>query len=782
LGRWDRKEDGGSASPAVRYRQQQQQASMAFSPQGTGAYNAPLYHRPISAAVNRTAGVQSHAMLQPQSQAQQAAHWHAPPSGVGIAPVYKHPQSSASLSHTQPVAYQGQRVASAGNARSSQQSPITFSAQQAPSARASLSRTQPLIATRNGLVPGTTVSASAAFNALRAQQQALQQQLQYHPEPVSWQQFRGGGGAPASIHGLAAAQHQSRSARPHSSAAVQRGGAHGQEYNIITGGPLKHGHNGRAVWEAGMEQPSGRTLDADAIITGRTSHRNSHASAAVRSHSVDRNYANMRASRAQQDLQLAIEKAQQQQLQRAQQQQQQRQPSPHHSPPPFQPPPHRAASPSPAAASAAAAAAAIANGSPHPQSPAYSPSSPHFTQQLQHQQRLSSQLDNSVRFSANALGLQSPDMSPPRGSPSSASSSSLSRTQPLQFSPSATARLDSSLSSSLNASTSSDTSSDGAVLEVGVAEDPNPRFRPTMEDAHVVRMGDTWVEDDAATARESPGGMASPGKFGATARKSPALDWGSPARKPAGAQGSQSGNVKSGYFAVYDGHGGREAVEFIERNLHRQVARKLRDGAHPLHALESAFLDTDSAMQATRRYQECGSTVASALIRPSASRAGQRDLFIANVGDARAVVAVKSGASAAGGSPGRGAPLQAVRLSRDHTPNDPSEAERVRRAGGAVFRGRVDGQLAVSRAMGDHSLRRSGVSAVPHQQHLPLTHDHKFMIVACDGLWDVMTDAEAVNLIAGMTDANKMADKLVKTAMQRGTTDNVSAMVVRLHK
>jgi serine/threonine protein phosphatase PrpC len=319
------------------------------------------------------------------------------------------------------------------------------------------------------------------------------------------------------------------------------------------------------------------------------------------------------------------------------------------------------------------------------------------------------------------------------------------------------------------ATSASDSSDDGAgFLEVGVAEDPNPRFRPTMEDAHVVRLGDDWLHQDAAATARG-GALASPQRSpvrgaggGATGRRAASLDWGSPSaasptRRGAGAGGStqfpqheaQGGSrVKSGYFAIYDGHGGREAVDYIERHLHRQVARQLREGNHPARALEAAFLDTDKAMLARGEYNESGSTVASALIRPSTSRAGQRDLFVANVGDARAVVAVHAasadgsgaGANSNARSNGGGAPLKAVRLSRDHTPNDPAEADRVRRAGGAVFRGRVDGQLAVSRAMGDHALRRSGVSALPHQQHLPLTRDHKFMIVACDGLWDVITD------------------------------------------
>jgi serine/threonine protein phosphatase PrpC len=77
--------------------------------------------------------------------------------------------------------------------------------------------------------------------------------------------------------------------------------------------------------------------------------------------------------------------------------------------------------------------------------------------------------------------------------------------------------------------------------------------------------------------------------------------------------------------------------------------------------------------------------------------------------------------------------MKALRLTRDHCPNTPREIDRVVKCGGRVIRGRVNGQLAVSRAMGDHALKRSGVSAVPHQTKVPLTKDHKFAIIACDG-------------------------------------------------
>ncbi len=135
------------------------------------------------------------------------------------------------------------------------------------------------------------------------------------------------------------------------------------------------------------------------------------------------------------------------------------------------------------------------------------------------------------------------------------------------------------------------------------------------------------------------------------------------------------------------------------------------------------------AVSRGKQYKESGTTVAAAYVRPrtaaaaasatasaSASAAGsaggstaQRDLYVANVGDARAVVAVAvpppptaagggRGKSSGGGGGGARAPvLTAQRLTVDHTPNNPEESLRVQQAGGVVLRGRVNGQLAVSR-------------------------------------------------------------------------------------
>lgn len=63
-----------------------------------------------------------------------------------------------------------------------------------------------------------------------------------------------------------------------------------------------------------------------------------------------------------------------------------------------------------------------------------------------------------------------------------------------------------------------------------------------------------------------------------------------------------------------------------------------------------------------------------------------------------------------------------------------------RKAGGGFFFNRVGGVLAVSRAIGDHVLRDQGVIANPFINKLELRLIHKWIIVASDGLWDVMTE------------------------------------------
>ena len=238
---------------------------------------------------------------------------------------------------------------------------------------------------------------------------------------------------------------------------------------------------------------------------------------------------------------------------------------------------------------------------------------------------------------------------------------------------------------------------------------------------------------------------------------------------------NENNSSKGGYFAVYDGHGGRATVNFLKQSLHKAVNRELKQGKKPLEAISTAVLSSDALMSKNRIYLESGSTVACVLIIPSSIDSNKRDLYASNVGDTRIVLCIENNPNE----------YEAIRISKDHNPDkEPSEVERILRSGGFVVRGRVNGQLAVSRALGDYGLKSVGVCAIPYQTHISLTNKHKFIIIGCDGLFDVISDQEAVDAIANMkhTTAKKMAEKLVRIALERNTTDNVSVIVIRLRK
>jgi len=137
-------------------------------------------------------------------------------------------------------------------------------------------------------------------------------------------------------------------------------------------------------------------------------------------------------------------------------------------------------------------------------------------------------------------------------------------------------------------------------------------------------------------------------------------------------------------------------------------------------------------------------------------------LIIANSGDQRAVLA-------------RGD--RAIQITEDHKPDNPSELLRIQDCGGFVNETkRVDGILALSRALGDSDLQPH-VTYQPEVFFVDLVPEDKFLIIACDGLWDVLTNEQAVSIISDYTDAAAASAALRDHAHCLGSTDNISVMV-----
>ena len=214
-----------------------------------------------------------------------------------------------------------------------------------------------------------------------------------------------------------------------------------------------------------------------------------------------------------------------------------------------------------------------------------------------------------------------------------------------------------------------------------------------------------------------------------------------------------------------------------------------------------ASVDRDFLHAARANSYGDGTTVLCALLRGFT-------LDIANVGDTRAVLGRKSEAhprfsALPSGRVMRERDLEAVRLSVDHKPNLAEEAERVAAAGGQVRNisgcWRVAGPpgcstlLAVSRAIGDRDLKDAAVapaataliSCEPQMLSRPLSPQDRLLILATDGLWDVVNDAQAVKIaceaarrVASTEAAAKAAaETLVRRAGELGSLDNVTVLV-----
>jgi len=123
---------------------------------------------------------------------------------------------------------------------------------------------------------------------------------------------------------------------------------------------------------------------------------------------------------------------------------------------------------------------------------------------------------------------------------------------------------------------------------------------------------------------------------------------------------------------------------------------------------------------------------------------------------------------------------KAIRITTDHKPLQAIEKTRIRGLGGGVSGGRINGQLGVARAFGNYDLQPF-LSIEPDIFEIDITESDEFLIMACDGVWDALSDEKAIELVSTYSkDPFKCAEKLVKQAIEDGSSDNASSIVIFL--
>lgn len=224
-------------------------------------------------------------------------------------------------------------------------------------------------------------------------------------------------------------------------------------------------------------------------------------------------------------------------------------------------------------------------------------------------------------------------------------------------------------------------------------------------------------------------------------------------------------------FGVYDGHGGVKAAEFAAKNLDKNVVEEVgckREESEIANAVKRGYLMTDAAFL-NEKDVKGGSCCVTALVSDG-------NLVVSNAGDCRAVMSVRGVAEA---------------LSSDHRPSRDDERKRIETTGGYVdtFHGvwRIQGSLAVSRGIGDAQLKK-WVIAEPETNISRIEQDHEFLILASDGLWDKVSNQEAVDIARpfclGTEKTSLLAacKKLVDLSASRGSSDDISVMLIPLRQ
>ncbi len=229
------------------------------------------------------------------------------------------------------------------------------------------------------------------------------------------------------------------------------------------------------------------------------------------------------------------------------------------------------------------------------------------------------------------------------------------------------------------------------------------------------------------------------------------------------------------FIGVFDGHGGKLVSKYLKSNLPKYILKKTdiniydqksaitsRFFSKLFHKLQDGLIEEHPS--ASKR---CGSTALCGVMYKNQKNVNY--IWIANVGDSRAVLCNHQN--------------KAIQLSKDHKPHHAPEKKRIESMGGRIKFDGVDwrvGDLSLSRAIGD-------LDNTPYVTHKPelfryrLNKKDRYIIFACDGLWDVVDNDDAINFVNYLLDKHyigNISKKLAEYAIQKGSFDNVTVSIL----
>jgi len=231
------------------------------------------------------------------------------------------------------------------------------------------------------------------------------------------------------------------------------------------------------------------------------------------------------------------------------------------------------------------------------------------------------------------------------------------------------------------------------------------------------------------------------------------------------------------FLGVFDGHGGANASKYCAATIHKKCS--VIPGDFTPEKIQNAVLEADEEwLVETNEVRNHGTTCVFALVDYRAAEEGKEEsynIIVSNTGDSRCVWGTLQEEE----SPGF------IQCTEDHKPTNPIERARIAKAGGIVSNGRVDGDLSVSRALGDAQFKDNKAIPLADQRVSPLpdiTHytakKGDWLLLACDGIFERLTTAEVAAFIT--SSLKKDNDPLITTrdlctySLDSGSKDNMT--------
>ena len=214
-------------------------------------------------------------------------------------------------------------------------------------------------------------------------------------------------------------------------------------------------------------------------------------------------------------------------------------------------------------------------------------------------------------------------------------------------------------------------------------------------------------------------------------------------------------DYKTSLFGIFDGHGGNDVVKYIKDRIPEIIKKNLND----LYPIEQCFINSFNKIDEELKFYDSeytGTTATIVLIQDN-------KIYCANVGDSRAYIIYDN---------------YIKKITVDHKCSVPEEAERIIKAGGKITKNRVQGQLVLSRSLGDLYVKKYGVINLPDISTNTIDYNIKYVVIASDGIWDVVDEKTVLNMSKMKKNADDFCKDLVKLAIEKESKDNISCIVI----